>query len=221
MTDELSTLTRKPHRGSTDRTRLDALLDDEMVATLSTVTDSGEPWAVPMLFARDGDRILFHGSTGAGALRHLAAGAPVALTVMALDGIVVASSTFDHSANYRSAVVRGVPETLTGDEQARALDVLTDRILPGRSGEVRPSRPKEWSATAMLALPITEGKWLYKERTGGPGASEEEHSAWTGVIPFGRTAGVPEPAADAVGPVPDSVWSLVAAYKAPIPPASH
>ena len=58
-----------------DRAALDALLDEQWFGVLSTVSD-GEPWAVPMLYARDGDRILLHGSTGAGALRHVAGGAP-------------------------------------------------------------------------------------------------------------------------------------------------
>ena len=56
-----------------------------------------------MLYGRDGDRILLHGSIGAGALRHVAAGAPAALCVTHLDGWVYAHTLFDSSANYRSA----------------------------------------------------------------------------------------------------------------------
>lgn len=62
---------------------------------------------MPIFYARDGDDILLHGSTGAGALRHVAAGAPVAFSVFVLDGLVIAESLLDHSARYRSAVVRG------------------------------------------------------------------------------------------------------------------
>ena len=65
----LDRLTRETERGSSDRALLDTLLDEVPVGTLSTVVD-GEPWSVPILFARDGDRLLFHGSTGAGLLRH-------------------------------------------------------------------------------------------------------------------------------------------------------
>jgi len=49
-----------------------------------------------------GDRILLHGSVGAGALRHVAAGAPAALSVMHIDAWVYAHTLFDSSANYRS-----------------------------------------------------------------------------------------------------------------------
>ena len=63
-TSPLASLTRKPERAA-DRALLDALLDEAKVGTLGTVVD-GLPWSVPTLFARDGDSILLHGSTGAG-----------------------------------------------------------------------------------------------------------------------------------------------------------
>ena len=54
------------------------------------LTLGGSPGAcvvVPLLFARDGDRILLHGSTGAGALRHIAEGAAMAFSVTAIDDL--------------------------------------------------------------------------------------------------------------------------------------
>src|SRR5882724_11810145 len=75
-------------------------------AELYAVAD-GRPWVVPMLYGRAGDRILMHGSVGAGALRYVATGTPAALCVMHIDGWVYAHTLFDSSANYRSAVVHG------------------------------------------------------------------------------------------------------------------
>ncbi|QKE86017.1 pyridoxamine 5'-phosphate oxidase family protein [Arthrobacter sp. NEB 688] len=203
-------LARHAERGSTERAALDALLDEVLAGTLSTVVD-GRPWVVPMLFARDGDRILLHGSTGAGALRRVAAGAPAALTVVSVDGLVVAHTTFESSANYRSAVVHGELVTLSDAERSRALDTLSDRLLPGRTGEVRPMTRREEAATLAMALPITDGRWLLKARSGAPSAPEEETGgAWCGVVPLRTVAGAPEPApwtGDA--PVPVSVATLV------------
>jgi nitroimidazol reductase NimA-like FMN-containing flavoprotein (pyridoxamine 5'-phosphate oxidase superfamily) len=204
-------LGRHAERGSSERARLDALLDEVLAGTLSTVVD-GRPWVVPMLFARDGDDILLHGSTGAGALRQVAAGAPAALAVMSVDGLVVAHSTFDSSANYRSAVVNGELRTLGGTERTRALEVLSDRLLPGRTAETRPMTRREQAATLAMALPITDGRWLLKARSGGPGAPEEETDAWCGVVPFRTVAGPPEPAPwteQAGSPLPASVRALV------------
>lgn len=225
-------LHRHADRQQTDRAALDQLLDGELVGTLSTVVD-GEPLVVPMLFARDGDRIILHGSTGAGALRQVAAGAPAALCVTALDAIVVASSTFDSSANYRSAVIGGRLEQLDERNGWDALNLLSDKMIPGRVSEVREMTAKERAATLAVALPITDGSWIMKARSGPPSAPSDEGSSadavsadgagsdgvsaegdggvpWQGVVPLHRTFGEPEPApwlADTVE-VPASVRRL-------------
>ena len=207
-------LLRHPERGSGDRAELDALLDEVLAGTLSTVVD-GRPWVVPMLFARDGDRVLLHGSTGAGALRQVAAGAPAALTVVSVDGLVVAHTTFESSANYRSAVLHGDLETLTGDDRTRALEVLSERLIPGRTAEVRAMTRREQSATLAMALPIADGHWLLKVRRGGPSEPDEATEAWTGVVPFRVVAGDIEPAPRTVAadiPVPESVRALAARW---------
>lgn len=217
MTD-LATPTRKPDRYRPDRAALDDLLDSVPVGVLSTVVD-GQPWSVPLLIARDGDRVLLHGSTGAGALRHVVAGSPLALTVFALDGLVVAESAFDSSANYRSAVLRGRAVELTGDEAWAALDRLTDRLLPGRTAEIRGSTAREFAATSALALPIEEGSWLLKARTGGTEAPQDP-AVWTGVVPLRMVAGEPEPTPGVSAPVPASVEGVLASYPPALPVAA-
>ncbi len=209
-------ITRHRERAASGRASLDALLDDEMAGSLALAVD-GRPWVVPMLFARDGDRVLLHGSTGAGALRHAAAGTPVVLTVFALDGLVVAHTTFESSANYRSAVVQGVAEVLEGEEKTAALDALSNRLLPGRTGEVAPMTAKEQAATVVLALPIRDGHWLVKTRTGPPGEPEGTTDAWCGVIPLHTVAGevVAAPWTTATTPVPASVRAVIEARRMP------
>jgi nitroimidazol reductase NimA-like FMN-containing flavoprotein (pyridoxamine 5'-phosphate oxidase superfamily) len=206
---------RKPERSPADRALLDHVLDTVLAGSLCTVVD-GEPWVVPMLFARDGDRVLLHGSTGAGALRHVADGAPAALSVVSVDGMVVAHTTFESSANYRSAVVRGRLTPLSGDDQWDALDRLSDRLVPGRTSEVRPMLRKEIAATLCMALPIVDGGWTVKVRTGPPGVPDEPTDAWCGVVPFRLVAGEPEPAPWVApgAPVPESVRRLVSAEPA-------
>lgn len=218
---DFSHVHRKPDRVSTDRALLDALLDEVHLGTLSTVVataDGPEPLVVPTLFVRDGDRLLTHGSTGAGALRAVAEGAPVAVCVAALDGWVVADSLFDSSANYRSAVVRGRVRTLRGEEAAAAAVAVGDGLLPGRSAEVRAVSRKELAATLFLEVPIVEGGWIYKARTGGTGPHDAAASgvpggapeAWTGVVPLRVAAGAPEPAPGAEGvALPDSVRRIL------------
>lgn len=209
---DLTTLTRKPDRQATARAELDAFLDSQLVGTLASVVD-GQPWVVPMLFGRDGDRVLLHGSTGAGLLRHGSDGAPVAFCVTAIDGLVVAESTFDSSANYRSAVIRGHLDVVS--DKNPALDTISERLLPGRISEIRGSTRKEAAATLTLALTITDDNWLMKTRTGGPGEPVGEIDVWCGVVPLHVVAGTPQSAPWSVGEVPESVRRFVAARPGP------
>lgn len=201
---------RYPDRSPGDRAALDAILDAGLVGTLSTVVD-GHPWVVPLLYARDGDRILLHGSTGSGALRHVATGAPVAFSVVHLDAVVVAETTFDSSANYRSAAVYGTLEPiLDADAKREALTRLSDAALPGREGEVTPMTARQLAATAVVELALVPGEWLVKIRTGGPGDPEQPGAAWTGVVPLQVVAGEPEAHEASTGlPVPASVQRRV------------
>jgi hypothetical protein len=66
--------------------------------------------------------IPLHGSTSSRMMRHLAARAPVCVTVTLLDGLVLARSVMHHSMNYRSAVVFGTarPVTARGRTVARS-----------------------------------------------------------------------------------------------------
>ena len=71
---------------------------------------------------------------------------------------------------------------------------------------------REEVATLAMELPIVEGRWLLKERSGGPSVPDEETDAWSGVVPFRVVAGAPEPSAwsaEAGTPVPASVTALV------------
>ena len=197
-------LRRLGERARSDRAELDALLDEVLTGTLSTVVD-GRPRVVPMRFARDGDRVLLHGSTGAGALRHVAAGAPAALCVTVVDGLVVAHSTVDSSANYRSAVIHGELTPLTGDDRTTSRERISERLIPGRTAEVRAMTAKEVAATLAMSLPITEGRWVLKVRSGGASAPDEPTDAWSGVVPLRVVAGEPEPAP----------WSVEAGTRVP------
>ena len=155
--DRLARLTRKPERALGTREEMNRLLDGQLVGTLATVVD-GQPWVVPMLYGRDGDRILLHGSTGAGALRQVASGAPAAFCVTAVDGLVVAESTFESSANYRSVVIRGSLESVTGQTKSDVLQRITAGSSPAvttRCDRRPPNRSRRRSAWPWPSHPTT------------------------------------------------------------------
>jgi uncharacterized protein len=216
MTTNPDRINRHHERARYDRSDLDAVLDaGHHVGTLSTIAD-GRPWVVPMLYGRDGDRILLHGSVGAGALRRVAAGAPVALSVTHIDGWVYAHTLFDSSANYRSAVVHGELTALSGDEAAAALTKIAECATPGRSAEVPFHTKKQLAATYALAMDIVPGQWTVKVRTGGPGEpapGEADPALWTGVLPIVSAYQPPQASAHAAPGTPVSP-SVLATYQA-------
>ncbi|MHB1775798.1 MAG: pyridoxamine 5'-phosphate oxidase family protein [Acidimicrobiales bacterium] len=192
-----------------DRAALDELLDTAIVGHVGVVVD-GEPVVVPTAVARDGDRVLVHGSTGSGWMRRVAEGVPSSLTVTSLEGVIVARSVFESSLRYRSAVLFGRFAVVDGDEKEPALAVVVDKLVPGRSAEVRPSTAGELRRTLVLAMPIA--RWSLKVSSGwsADGPADLAGPAWAGVVPLHQRAGAPEPAPDlAPGiPVPPSVRRL-------------
>lgn len=203
---------RLPDRQVVDRNVLDALLDTQLVGHLAAVA-GGAPVVVPMAYARIGDHLYVHGSTGGGfALRAAAERSPVAFSVTALDGLVFARSLFDSSMNYRSAVIAGVLEPVAASENEAVLLALSERLMPGRPAEVRATTKRELAATRVLRLSLDDV--VLKVRSGG--ASEapddgENRTVWAGVVPLHRRWGAPEASAETPSgtPVPASVAALV------------
>lgn len=212
---ERSTPRREKERAQADRASLYDVLDAALVCHLAVVVD-GVPLALPTVFAvdRDGpDRdgtLYVHGSV---ASRSLVQGPDqeVSVTVTVLDGIVLARSGFDHSMNYRSAVVVGRPRRVEDpDERAHALDLLVDHVAPGRAATLRRPARKELAATTVLALPLHEAS--VKTRLGDPQDEPEDVAAggvWAGVLPLRLAGGDPVTAADVADvPVPEHVSRL-------------
>jgi uncharacterized protein len=186
-------LRRLPKRGAHDRGTIDAILDDALISHIGFVHD-GRPAVIPTLHARIGDEVLIHGSAASRMLRALATGVDLCLTATLIDGLVLARSAFHHSVNYRSVVLYGTARIVTEpDEKEAALEAFTERLLPGRWGEVRWPTPKELKATSVLALPIEEGS--AKVRSGPPIDDEPDYAldVWAGVVPLSLTRGEPVP----------------------------
>jgi uncharacterized protein len=198
--------TRLRERAAYDATTVHAILDEALVCHVATVVD-GEPRLLPTLHARRDRTLLLHASVG-GPLARAAtiagdAGIKVCVGVTLLDGLVLARSAFHHSVNYRSVVVHGTATLLTGDEERRAaLDLFVRHVMPGREADVRPASRKELAATAVLSVPLDEVS--AKVRNGPPSDDDEDMTLphWAGVLPLATVAGNPEPAADALTPLP-------------------
>lgn len=189
-------LTRLADRGRTERDDLYAVLDAGLVGHLGVVRD-GAPVVLPMGYGRRGDTLYLHGSSGAGWAR-LLDGATACFTVTHVDGVVYARSVFDHSLNYRSAVVLGTTHRVTEpDAQDVALAAVTEQLSPGSWSYARLPTRRERAATAVFALDLAEAS--VKIRTGPPHDEPEDVAAggrWAGVLGVRTVFDPPEPAPD-------------------------
>jgi nitroimidazol reductase NimA-like FMN-containing flavoprotein (pyridoxamine 5'-phosphate oxidase superfamily) len=203
------TVRRAPHKQITDVEVLSAILDAALVAHVA-VPAPGRLAVVPVGIARDGDRLLIHGSTASQAFRFLATGVETCTTVTLLDGVVVARSQFESSMNYRSAMMFGGYTQLEGEDKESAFAVLAERLMPGMTQARRPSA-KESAATSVLALPLTEWSLKVSAKDAPDDATEDlDSEVWGGIVPLHHVWGEPVTAPGIPGspvvPQALSVW---------------
>jgi nitroimidazol reductase NimA-like FMN-containing flavoprotein (pyridoxamine 5'-phosphate oxidase superfamily) len=187
---------RLPEKQLHDRASLDAVLDAGRVAHLAVHDDEGQPYVVPVGYARDGDTVLFHGSTASRLFRSLADGAATCLTVTLLDGLVLARSLFESSMHYRSAMVLGSSQVLEGEAKMAGLERISEHLMPGRWADARQPNRKELAATLVLSLPLDE--WSVKVSDGPPDDADDDLDlpVWAGVLSLRESYGDATPAPD-------------------------
>lgn len=184
---------RLHERGSYDHAAVFAVLDAGLLCHVAYTFD-GQPYCTPTIHWREDDMLYWHGSSASRMLRNLRGGTPACLTVSHLDGLVLARSGFNHSANYRSAMCFGTARIIDEpDEKLKALAGVVDRFYPGRSETLRPISVQEAKATTVIGMRIEEA--AAKVRAKGVGDDEEDygHPVWAGVIPVRMVVGAAEP----------------------------
>jgi len=179
--------------GRSDRAALHAVLRAGLVAHLGVPAGHGV-MVVPTVYGFDDQTVYVHGSV---ASQSLAAGADYCLTVTVVDGLVLARSVFEHSVNYRCAMIYAVPRVVTDPaEKLAGLRLVSDHLAPGQWDYARRPSRKELAATRLLALSLAEAS--VKISDGGPTDGDSQDAAlglWAGQLPL-NTRWLP--------PVPDA-----------------
>lgn len=184
---------RLAKRALYDEDEVYGIIDAAMICHVGYEID-GQPYAMPTLVARDGHTLLLHGHAKSRTILHAGAGHPVCITVTHTDGIVLARSAFNHSINYRSAMVYGTGRLVTDrEEKLDALIRFTEKLLPGRWDDVRPMTEQEFIGTGVVAVEIESAS--AKVRTGMPGDEPEDIGLpyWGGIIPVRQVLDDPIP----------------------------
>ena len=192
---ERTRLRRLPEQGSHRREDLYAVLDAGFVCHLGIEVE-GAPMVVPTSYGRSGDSLYLHGSVASRSLRAARQPVPVCVTVTLIDGLVLARSVFNHSINYRCAMVFGIPEVLTEPaDKLAGLQVISDHVAPGQWEYARFPSDKEVATTTVLRLALDEAS--VKISQGPPDDGDGPDGAlrvWAGEMPL-RTVRL-DPVAD-------------------------
>lgn len=201
---------RKPNRVIEDRQEAYSILDQGYVAHVGFVDiDTNETVVIPLGYARDGDRVLLHGSTGSRVFMALKSAVQVCATVTLLDGLVSARSPFNSSMNYRSVMIFGKPRAIEGEEKIPALKKVSEKLIPGLWDAGREMTAKEFAQTMLVELSLADIT-AKKRAAGALDEADAENKIWAGQIPFVIKFG--EPIANeecAHLPIPDHIKNLI------------
>jgi uncharacterized protein len=190
---ERTAVRRYAKRGVYDEAQIYSILDEGLVCHVGFVVD-GQPYVIPTIHVRVGNRLYLHGSPASRMLKALAQGIEVCVTVTLVDGLVLARSAMHHSMNYRSAMVFGTASIVENlDEKLRILRNLTEHVAKGRWQETRAPTLEELRRTFVISLPIVEASG--KVRTGPPLEDEADYALpfWAGIVPLTTRALEPVP----------------------------
>jgi len=145
---------------------------------------------LPATHARVGDTLYFHGSPAGGVIGAAASGAPLCISAVVLDGVVVAHSACHSGLNYRSVLVTGTGREVEDPAEAEvALRAITERVTPGGWERGRRPRAAEIAPTAVAAVAVTG--FTIRARSGPSHEDEADRglAGWSGVVPLRLAAG--------------------------------
>jgi nitroimidazol reductase NimA-like FMN-containing flavoprotein (pyridoxamine 5'-phosphate oxidase superfamily) len=179
-------------RGSYDHASVHAVLDSAILAHVAYVID-GQPYCTPTLHWREGTWLFWHGSSASRMLRMQKGGLPVCVTVTQLDGLVMARTGFNHSANYRSAMCFGQAGIIEGEAKAAALHAMIERYFPGRDAGLRPFSAQDIKATTVIGMEIDQASAKVRAKGNVDEPDDLGNPSWAGVIPVTTVIGTAEP----------------------------
>jgi nitroimidazol reductase NimA-like FMN-containing flavoprotein (pyridoxamine 5'-phosphate oxidase superfamily) len=188
-----TTLKRAHERGSYDRATVHAILDEALICHVAFLHD-GSPAVIPTAHWRDGDVLYIHGSSASRMIRALEAGSPASISVILMDGLVLARSGYNHSIDYRSVVIYGTARKVADEtDKLATLQTFMEKVAPGRWNELRAPNAQEMKATTVLAFDLNEVSAKVRDKGVEDDPDDMDEPVWAGVVPVRRTFEAPEP----------------------------
>lgn len=201
---------RIKERGHYDRETAYRILDAAWLAHVG-FSAGGQPFVIPMLYVRQGDALILHGSIASRLQKDLGGGIDACVTVTIVDALVLARSHFNHSVNYRSVVAFGKAQVIEDpSEKISVLAHFVEAMLPGRAAESRAPDRTELAATSVLRFEIQDISAKIRDMGVKDDKADLELPHWAGLVPMRTVYDAPITSPDCDAPVPPSVQRLFA-----------
>ncbi|HEV8082211.1 MAG TPA: pyridoxamine 5'-phosphate oxidase family protein [Chitinophagaceae bacterium] len=187
---EFNKILRGAARATNDEESIYNILDAGFLCHIA-FQHEGQTMMIPTAYGRKDNTLYIHGSSKNYMLNQIINGETICIGITHLDGIVLARTLFDTSANYRSAVLFGKAELITDyADRMEGLKIITENIIRGRWNEVSVGSESQLKATMVVKFTIESAS--AKIREGGPKGDEEvPNEVWSGHIPLSVTASKP------------------------------
>jgi hypothetical protein len=184
---------RLPKKASYDSEVIHQILDEAWVCHVAASVRE-KPVALPTLHLREGSTIYLHGSPANEVMKAVVRDGEAFVTVTVFDGLRLARSGFESSIAYRSVVVVGAAREVTDEaEKSRVLNQFVDRVVAGRSSEVRPMSDQEQRLTLLIAVSIDEASAKVSAGPTDDDSVDQMLPVWSGTVPARLVFDAPVP----------------------------
>ncbi len=190
---EINEIKRGAKKATYNKKTIFSILDNTEICHIAFL-HQGKPFVQPINFGRDGDKIYIHGSTKNRMTNALLESKEVCLNVMILDAMKLTRSAFNHSVNYRSAMIFGhVRELINIEDKIKGLKSIINHFIPNRWENCRKPDENELAATRVLEIKIETASAKIANTPPKDKKNDLELDFWAGTIPVKTIYGDPIP----------------------------
>jgi nitroimidazol reductase NimA-like FMN-containing flavoprotein (pyridoxamine 5'-phosphate oxidase superfamily) len=188
---KLNRVKRGQNRATYDVEKINTILDAGFLCYVGYIYD-GKPITIPMAYARKEDKIYIHGSTANRMLLAILESRETSITVMHLDGLVLARSGFHHSVNYRSVTLFGsLKKIVKDDDKTEILERIVNQMVPKQWDSLRPMNQKELDRTLVVEFTIETASAKVRETGVADEPEDYDLDVWAGIVPIKQVAEFP------------------------------
>ncbi|CAM1354945.1 pyridoxamine 5'-phosphate oxidase family protein [Tenacibaculum halocynthiae] len=190
---KLNRVKRGANRAIYDVEKINTILDAGFLCYVGYIYD-GKPITIPMAYCRKGDKVYIHGSTANRMLLSILESEETSITVVHLDGLVLARSGLHHSVNYRSVTLFGSLKKIEKDsDKTDILEWIVNQMVPNHWDSLRPMYQKELDRTLVVEMTIETASAKVRDVGVADEPEDYELPIWAGIVPIKQIAEYPIP----------------------------